>query len=330
MNNSTVNLANRLRKKVFDSENRMFLLSKISNSIQSNDLSTPCNCEGFGRIHHFHRQLDPTWISDPLPIDPACHALGIADVDLIETQVFQLSACNVHCWYCFVPDTLKCADEKLSKWFSAEDMVKLFLEDAGGARILDLSGGNPELAPEWILDTMKALERLGKIDDIYLWSDDTLTTDFLFEMDKKDIQYMVSYSNYGKVGCFKGFDTNSFTFNSGLDEAMFDKQFIRFEKYIDLGFDMYGYVTLTCSDIENIDERINKFADKLQSIHPLLPLRTIPLKIFEFSPTKTRMNSEYQNALINQEIAIVAWKRMLQDRFCESDLKKKIFELKMN
>lgn len=319
-----------LRDRVYDKKNRQFLLSKIADSVQANDLSIPSNCDGFGRIHHFYRNVDPSWINDPLPIDPACYALAIDTVDMIETQVFQLAACNVHCWYCFVPDSLKCANGQLSSWFSAEKMIDSYFKYAPDVHVLDLSGGNPELAPEWVLDSMRALERCGKADKVYLWSDDTLTTDFLFEMDMADIKYMASYPMYGKVCCFKGFDKESFAFNSKLPSEMFEEQLIRFAKYLELGFDLYGYITLTCSNIDGIDEKIGAFMDRLQKIHPMLPLRVIPLKIMVFTPTQCRMNPVYKDSLINQSVAVEAWKKMLIERFSEEKRNKKIHEVKIN
>lgn len=323
-----MSVAEVLRNRIYN--NHKFLLSKIEDSTQAGDLSVPTNCDGYGRIHHFRRTIDPLWIDDPLPLDPACHALGVDDVDTIETQVFQLAACNVHCWYCFVPDSLKCADLKLSKWFTAEEMVHSYLREAPNIRVMDLSGGNPELAPEWILDSMKTLERLGKTDYIYLWSDDTLTTDFFFELDKSDIKYMTSYPMYGKVCCFKGFDEESFAFNSGLSPMMYEGQFERFLKYLDFGFDVYAYVTLTCSNTENIHEKINSFVTRLQKIHPLLPLRTIPLKIMMFTPTQSRMNKKYQEALENQMVAVKAWKELLKENYSEELMNKKIYDIKLH
>ena len=315
-----------LRNLVYDRSNRKFLLSHIRSSNQSLDLSVPSNCGGYGRIHHFQRQVDPYWNNNPLPMDPACHALGIEETDIIEAQVFQLAACNVHCWYCFVPDLLKCADTALSNWFSAEEMITEYLKDAPDVRILDLSGGNPELAPEWILESMHSLERIGKTNEVYLWSDDTLTTDYLFEMDKTEIEYMASYAMYGKVCCFKGFDYESFSFNSGISPELFDKQFERFNRYYELGFDLYGYVTLTCSNTDNIDKKVDLFADRLQRIYYYLPLRVIPLKIVTFATMETRMNPEYKKAMDNQIVVLESWNRMLNARFSELERKKKIYE----
>ena len=321
--------AQAFRSLVYDENKHSYLLSRISESSQACDLSVPCNCDGYGRIHHFRRIIDSKWVEDPLPMDPACHALGIPAVDIIETQVFQLAACNVNCWYCFVPNALKCADSKMSRWFTAEEMVKSYRDCTRNIRVLDLSGGNPELCPEWILDSMRALEKMNLSEDVYLWSDDTLTTDFLFDMDRRDIAYMSSYPMYGKVCCFKGFDEESFSFNSGLEPKSYEGQFQRFERYLDLGFDLYGYVTLTCGDTVNIEEKINTFLDRLQKIHPLLPLRTIPLKILVFTPTQKRMNAVYTDALNNQFIAIDAWKKSLKKRFSDLLLCKKVYENKL-
>lgn len=325
MSNATI----AFRNQVYDKEKNRFLLSRISDSSQAGDLSVPSNCDGFGRIHHFRRRSDAKWVDDPLPIDPACHALGINPTDMVEAQVFQIAACNANCWYCFVPDTLKCADNRLSKWFTADEMIKLYLDNVPNVRILDLSGGNPELAPEWVVETMRSLETHQKVDDIYLWSDDTLTTDFLLDMDESKIKYMSTYPMYGKVCCFKGFDAKSFSFNSGLASYAFEKQFERFEKYLELGFDLYGYVTLTCPDINGIEEKIGQFFDKLQQIHPLLPLRTVPLKIFVFTPTQSRISILHQAALSNQDVVIEAWKEALQERFPENQRNKKIYEIQL-
>ena len=147
------------RQKVYRPDTGQFLLSMIAGSEQAEDLSAPPNCGGYGRIHHFRRRVDIGWMDDPLPIDPACKALGLSYVDMLETQVFQLAVCNLHCWYCFVPNILKCAQAETSQWFTAEEMIDTFLKEKNHPCIIDLSGGNPELVPEWIIQTMKTLDK---------------------------------------------------------------------------------------------------------------------------------------------------------------------------
>ncbi len=300
------------RERVYNESSREFLLARISGSEQENDLSVPPNCNGYGRIRHFKRFLDTDWY-DPLPMDPMSKSLTISYEDMVKAQVFQLASCNLHCWYCFVPDSLKVGQTTSTSWFTAEQMIKMFAEEyPSGLRLLDLSGGNPELSPEWLIDTMRALEKIGLEDHVYLWSDDTLTTDYFFKyLDKYEIQYIKDYPHYGKVGCFKGFDEESFAFNANLDSRLFEKQFELFKRYLDVGLDIYGYVTFTTKNIDGIDAKINNFIKRLCNIHPLLPLRIIPLKIVMFSPVEHRMLSSHEIAMKNQILVHEEWRKQL-------------------
>lgn len=316
------------RRSVYNENNNSFLLSKIESSAQEKDLTVPPNCEGYGRIRHFRRFISEEWGRDPLPIDPACKTLGLDPCDMIETQVFQIASCNVRCWYCFVPDDLKRASEDNSRWFTASDMVDLFQRDCEKVRVLDLSGGNPELVPEWIYCVMKELERRKMKDKIYLWSDDTLTTSYFFEyLNEKQIEYIKNYAYYGKVCCFKGFDSHSFSFNTKLPEVYFSKQFENFERYYELGLDLYGYVTFTTDDINDLEEKMAKFIMRLRKIHPLLPLRIVPLKIAIFTPVQTRLNTSYIEAVENQKKVYEEWRRQLEDIYEETLLNTRICDI---
>jgi uncharacterized Fe-S cluster-containing radical SAM superfamily protein len=296
-------------------------------------LTLPSNCGGFGRIRHFKRHIAEDWLYDPLPIDPACVALNLPKVDMIQTQVFQIASCNVNCWYCFVPENLKNAKPEMSNWFSTDEMLRLFVAEDFQAQIIDLSGGNPELVPEWIVSTMRTLERFGLSERIYLWSDDTLTTDYTFKfLSKNEIGYFSAYKNYGKVACFKGYDNTSFSFNTGLPNYLFDRQFEIFSRYVKLGIDIYGYITLTSPNNEDdyISQHIGRFMDRLQIIHELLPLKIVPLKIAMFTPVKTRLNAVRKTALDNQVIAINAWRDELTKRFTKAQLETNIALIKLD
>ena len=63
------------------------------------------------------------------------------------------------------------------------------------------------------------------------------------------------------------------------------------------GFDVYGYVTLTSDQDTTLSVKIADFVDRLQlEVHPLFPLRTIPQRIIEFTPTKERIKERQQKA----------------------------------
>lgn len=251
--------------------------------------------------------------------------------DQILTQVFQLALCNLNCWYCFVPNILKAANDNYSKWFSCDELVELILKNNQSPHVIDLSGGNPELVPEWLIEMMKSLEKHSLTKDYYLWSDDALSTDLFFEvLSPSEIDYVKNYKNYGKVCCFKGFDKYSCNFNTGKSLDFFDEQINRFSKYHNLNIDLYGYVTLTDETYEDIDNRISSFFDALQKIHPYLPLRTIPLKIKMFSPLQGAIYNKYATSISNQSFAIEAWKNQLNKRFTSAELSCNITEINLN
>jgi len=102
-------------------------------------------------------------------------------------------------------------------------------------------------------------------------------------------------------------------------------------KLIESGFDVYGYVTLTSNKNDNISSLIADFIDKLQSeVHPLFPLRTIPQRILEFTPTQKRTNTEQQKALEIQNEAVNFWQQELNKRFSKDQLETRIYKHKLN
>lgn len=321
------------RKRFIDVENQKILLAKIEGSEQEQDLTEKPTCGGYARIHHFKRQIKD-WINDPLPIDPANKYFGLPyNEPQINVQVFQLPICNMNCWYCFVPDNLKNLSDQNSKWFSTSEIVDHLEMQCKDKTVIDLSGGNPELTPEWPLWLARELKKRNLDKKYYIWSDDTLSTESMFTyLSEDEIKELASYKNYGKVCCFKGFDEESYEYNCMLKKEFYYKSFKTLKKYIEYGFDVYGYITLTTNSIRNIKERIANFMDKVQKeISFYFPLRIIPLKIFQFTPTMGRMikNPDSKKAIDNQNIAIKAWCDEIKKRFTTEEIQQNICEIKI-
>ena len=178
----TLRFSGILRARTIDVRRRRLLVSRLADSDQAADLTAPPNCRGFGRVRHFRQSTAAGWPINPLPIVPACRALGIVDApDMMTAQVFQNAACNWRCWYCYVPYNLLSADEARSAWLRPEDLIGLYGAEPNRPRILDLSGGSPDLVPEWVPWMMDALTDAGLASETYLWSDDNLSTTYLFE-----------------------------------------------------------------------------------------------------------------------------------------------------
>lgn len=311
-------------------EKRELLITNLRETEQAQDLTDPPNCDGFGRIRHFRRGRERDWPDNPLPIEPALRALGRQSDDLLIAQVFQNAVCNWRCWYCFVPFSLLSAHPKYSAWMSADALLDLYLGLPDPPPMIDLSGGQPDLVPEWVVWMMEALERRGVVRRVYLWSDDNLSNDFLWRYLSNDqLQRLTSYPMYGRVACFKGFDAESFQFNTAADGAQFQHQFSLFRRLLSLGIDLYAYATFTTPAGDNLQEKMCRFVDALQEIHPNLPLRTVPLEIDVFTPVKGRLNAERRRSLDLQRDAVAAWRNELEGRFTSNDRSRSICDVPM-
>lgn len=321
--------AARYRNRILNKRSRTIFVSSFVGTGQEVDLSKPPNCAGLGRIRHFTSSSNNAWPSNPLPLSPASNALGTS-LDSVRAQVFQNAACNWRCWYCYVPFEMLSAHPKYGVWKTSSELVDLFLAEEDHPLILVLSGGQPELTPEWILWTMYALEERQVTDKVYLWSDDNLSNDYFWKFLTDDEQeYILSYRNYGKVGCFKGFDEDSFAYNTLAATNLFQRQFEIMKRYVASGFDIFAYVTLTTPKKATIKFAVKHFIDRLQSIHTNMPLRTVPLEIKPFSPVVPRITVLHNESLINQHYAVEAWKDELLKRFTSEELNTPITDVSL-
>lgn len=312
----TEEMAQRYRAKAIDVPNRRILVTDFRNTAQEEDLSVPANCGGFGRIRHFVRTRDANWPSNPLPIDPMCRALNLPSQDRIRAQVFQNAVCNWRCWYCFVPFPLLDGRKAHSEMTDVGHLIDLWSAEVDRPKLIDLSGGQPEIVPEWIPWTMRELLARDLDKDVYLWSDDNLSTDYFWTyLTNEDREFVRSYPRYGRVCCLKGFDPRSFSFNTCAGPEEFDRQFALLRRLVALGLDLYCYATFTTNETVNLEAKMSTFVDRLQSLDENLPLRTIPLKIEVFGPTEARLTPERTASLTNQHSAVEAWSNELERRY---------------
>ena len=315
----TDRFAAHLRARAIDVEGGRVLISRLAGSGQEADITLPTNCNGYGRVRHFRQATAENWPPNPLPIVPACRALGIAPApELMTALVFQNAACAWRCWYCFVPEELLNADLNHAAWFTATELVDLYRQIPDPPRIIDLSGGSPDLVPEWTPWMMRALKNAGVDETTYLWTDDNLSTTYLFDaLSAAELDLLRGYRNYGRVCCIKGFHARSFAFNTRAAPEDYGRQFDILRRVIGLGIDVYGYVTLTSAYAGGIEIGVRDLVDRLQAIDPNFPLRVVPLQIQIFTPVHQRLarDADREFSLRVQEEAIVTWNAELERRF---------------
>ena len=313
---NTDRFSKRMRARAVRLDERAILLARLSGSQQEQDLSKPVNCGGFGRVHHFRRSQFDDWSPNPLPMLPAARALKREPEEEVRAQVFQIAACNWRCWYCFVDVDRLSANPRVAEFFTAEELVDRYLAEAGRPCIIDLSGGQPNLVPEWTPWVMRALESRQVAHSVFLWSDDNLSNYFYWEyLDESERRMIAEYPMYARVGCFKGFDEESFAFNTGAEPSLFARQLDVFSRLASEGVDLYAYATFTHVTSGGLPEKMHSFCDRLQRIHPNLPLRVVPLKILPFAPVQSRMGAEHERALAVQVDAHDAWIAEIDRRF---------------
>lgn len=307
-----------LRSRGIDLDRQTVLVSRLTGSDQEKDLSEPANCDGFGRVRHFRRETHPGWPDNSLPIDPAARYLGVGNDQMLRAQVFQNAVCNWRCWYCFVDFPLLSGNSAHSKMFGADELLDLYQREEDRPGVIDLSGGQPDLVPEWVAWMIDAIERRGLSEDVYIWSDDNLSNDYFWShLEPRQRKLISDRLGYGKVCCFKGYDAGSFAFNTAAAPELFDRQFELMSRLLrDTNIDLYAYATFTSPDEAGMPESISKFVDRLQELDANLPLRLIPLRVGTFTPAQSRgVTPDQARALKIQDSAIAAWNGELEARF---------------
>lgn len=309
-----------MRQRLIRLEGKQILIARLDNTLESADTYTQVNCGGYGRVRRFDKfSLHLRARDSTLPARP--HFRGLPRELPYRTQVFQVGGCNWNCWYCFVDNELLVGKASRGSFLTAEQIIDLYLAEPSPAPVLDLSGGQPDLVPEWCLWVMRELESRGLRGSVFVWIDDNLSGRFVRQfLSKIDIKYMAEFPNHSRVGCFKGFDEGSFVFNTKAPSTGFSRQFEVMDDLISDGFDMYAYATFTSPETQDLDTAMNDFVNRLQKIHPNLPLRTIPLEIRPYSATRSRDVKDLQSTLDRQDLAAQAWERELMSRFTEAEL----------
>jgi len=312
--------------------NNQFLIANFSGSEQEKDFSEGSNCQGFGRIHHFKFDRGNKWAYDPLPHHVAASKLGLELKNEERVQVFQNAACNLKCWYCYVDYKLLSCPRLNAAFKTADELFDLYMQENERPYIIDLSGGQPDIIPEWPIRMMEAIIKRGMQHQCYLWIDDNLTSYNAWKyLLQSDFDLMRSYNNFGRVGCFKGFSPESFHENTGATSEIFKRQIDIMSKWVSLGLDMYGYIILTSSNLKGINPALNKFMDDIQDkIHPSFLLRIVPLEIFKFGPTRKRMKKWMQDALTNQYEILSIWNEELASRYSNTERKRPIYSIVIN
>lgn len=129
--------------------------------------------------------------------------------------------------------------------------------------------------------------------------------------------------------CFKGFDEESFAFNTRAAPELFVRQFDLFARLLATGIDLYAYVTLTGPSTDRVGEKVARFLDRLQEVAGTLPLRTVPLEIQAWGPASPRIGAAQRQALRVQAEAVAAWNDQVAARFTDAERRLPVTEVRL-
>lgn len=297
----------RLRAALVDPDRRAIQLTDFTSSEQGSDLSTPPLGAGVCRLHHFRRDEGPGWVPNPLPIEPASRALGLpVDADELVAATFQSAGCNWRCWYCYVP--FEDLTGRRGLQVSVQSMVDVIHTEVDRPIMVDLTGGQPDLTPEWPVWFLQELAARG-LDDVYVWSDDNLSTDYLWRyLTPGDLEQLGVSRRYGRACCLKGYNPTSFQFNTKAGPDRFDVQFDLLQRLHDhTNIDFYLYMTFTTPTVEGLAADMAAFVDRLRRISDHLPWRAVPLQIAQWGPVTKRLDDDRRRSLQLQFDVHDAW-----------------------
>ena len=311
-----------MRQRLLQKKERRVLIARLLNSKESEDPYTIVNCGGFGRVRNFSRFVMHFGTESRLREAHARSFLapGYSSMQPVRTQVFQLSGCSWRCWYCYVDAGLLSGNPEVGSFLSCDELLDLFERDLDPPAVIDLSGGQPDLIPEWLLWMMESLESRGLRGKILLRSEDNLSNRFLWEfLSEKQRNYIATYPRYVRIGCIKGFDPKSFSFNTGAKSSGFNVQFRIIEDLIHAGVNLFLHTTWTGPEIAGIEADITRLMDRLQAIDENLPLRVVPLRIRR-SPAMLNRLKHFANAELVQQKAYAVWEGELERRFSVEEM----------
>jgi uncharacterized Fe-S cluster-containing radical SAM superfamily protein len=208
------------------------------------------------------------------------------------------SRCPLNCWHCYVDDCLKaeCNDcaasgycDRTQKdrlgikqdWFTAKEIVDKFLRQREAdknrnheSNIIRITGGEPFLVPDLIIEVLRELETLGLSSEIFLWTETNLVPFISSENNEgivKDshLEELSRYANFCIHPCFHGLNKQEFADITGQEIGNYDDLLNAFKRIVNANIDVYPTFGSNMVSAASL----GLFYKKITEINESLPLR---------------------------------------------------------
>ncbi len=213
--------------------------------------------------------------------------------------------CPNDCWHCYVPKNLYAGvvgSEERFDLLTAEEIVDDFLKQRDvdkpqgkDSNVLRITGGEPFLIPQLILECLEIIEERKREKEIFLWTETNLEPfigedgkAFMDQDNNKDIlQKLSRFENFVVHPCFHGLTREEFDVITGKKYSVtLDQQIKGLERLIKAKIDVYPtFGSNVCNP-----SKIKEFFEELKKLRHNLPLRVALVEYkCDYEPVEKRL-----------------------------------------
>lgn len=293
-----------IRDSVYKASDGSALFANLLNTKEATDSYHEVNHEGFGRIRNFKHFL----FHIETDVMERRKFLRLNEVgkwsNQFQSQVFQIGVCPLRCRYCFVDKENLDGTNPQSAFLKPVDVIQMFLESWPNIRNLDISGGSPDLCPEFLFKLLSEIERVDLKGRITIWVESNLDVNYYSKMSKNVIEYIATFPNFHLLCSLKGWDSTSVTYNT-RNMMSFDQQLEGLRFFCQHHFPLSVYLVFIGHKIADSKEVASLYS-QLKHISFELPERCIPLYIKKFH-AQGNLGDKFINTYDDQKRAASWW-----------------------
>ena len=255
-----------------------------------------------------------------------------------------ISRCPLNCWHCYIEECLKsncnictvklnCNQNKKGDmgikedWFSAKKIVDGFTEQRKldkkkelFSNILRVTGDEPFLVPELLVEILEELKSRQLHKEAFLWTETNLIPLIVQEnyetlVPDELLNKLAKYDNFCVHPCFHGLNQNNFNEITRQKIDNIDFLLNAFKRLLNAGIDIYPTFGSNMSSPKDVE----CFYNKISEINKLLPLRFCLIEYdLDYNPIKWRRNtisnfSEVHEKVYDRFQVIEKWDELLRE-----------------
>lgn len=243
----------------------------------------------------------------------------------------QVPFCPNNCWHCYLPKELY--DQRSSRVRhvekTAREIVNLFKQQRDQDRnqgkysnVLRITGGEPFLLPELILDILQAIQDDGLSEKIFVWTETNLEPfagpeglAFMDLAENREILSKISkFNNFCVHPCFHGLSSDEFNIITGKNYSIaLNDQIDALKRLVNAGIDVYPTFGINVCD----PAHIRSLYFGLKNISDILPLKValVAYDLEAYPPISERVGAKRTVPLYSKYAAIRIWNQLLLNDF---------------